>query len=486
MDRMMMELHSHGKTIDDTAQVLQRIPIHPRIIPAIKAAHALGCDLRIVSDANAFFIETILKHLGIRECFSEINTNPGCVNEEGRLRILPYHDFNKSPHGCCLCPPNMCKGLIIERIQNSVSEAENKRYIYLGDGSGDYCPSLRLKDRDFVMPRKNFPVWDLICKDPSLIKAEIHEWSDGEEFEQVLMQLINQISLEESAQIISADCKLHNLSLLMRPFPQCDSDNWVLDEFGLTEKFYQLLPSMPWNPLMVFFNFLSFSCFRYNVFLAYFFPDREIIFVCPKILQDKMMNELHSQGKTIEDIVQVLNRTPIHPRIVTAIEAAYSLGCELKIVSDANIFFIETILKHHGVWNCFSEVTANPSYGLVIERIQNSLDAAGKKKFIYLGDGSGDFCPSLKLKDRDYLMPRMNFPLCDLVSKSSDLIKAEVHAWRDGEELYDVLLHFINKAIGEGNSIISSSTPTISVDCKLGSISIGAHKPFPKALPVPQ
>ncbi|KAI9074116.1 hypothetical protein K1719_043926 [Acacia pycnantha] len=28
---------------------------------------------------------------------------------EGRLRILPYHDFNKAPHGCGLCPPNMCK-----------------------------------------------------------------------------------------------------------------------------------------------------------------------------------------------------------------------------------------------------------------------------------------------------------------------------------------------------------------------------------------
>ena len=43
------------------------------------------------------------------------------------------------------------------------------------------------------------------------------------------------------------------------------------------------------------------------------------------------MNELHSQGKTIEDIVQVLNRTPIHPRIVPAIEAAYSLGYHARI-----------------------------------------------------------------------------------------------------------------------------------------------------------
>ncbi|KAK4269263.1 hypothetical protein QN277_022447 [Acacia crassicarpa] len=214
MDRMMMELHSQGVTIEEIEEVLKRIPIHPRVVPAIKAAQALGCDLRVVSDANMFFIETILKHLGIKDCFSEINTNPGYVNEEGRLRILPYHDFNKAPHGCGLCPPNMCKGLIIERIQDSICPQESKRFIYLGDGAGDYCPSLRLKERDCVMPRKDFPVWDLICKDPLLVKAEIHEWSDGGDLERVLIYLINKISKEqEASQFFSPDCKLQTLSV---------------------------------------------------------------------------------------------------------------------------------------------------------------------------------------------------------------------------------------------------------------------------------
>jgi pyridoxal phosphate phosphatase PHOSPHO2 len=39
---MMKEIHSHGKTIEDIAEVLRRIPIHPQVISAIKAAHALG------------------------------------------------------------------------------------------------------------------------------------------------------------------------------------------------------------------------------------------------------------------------------------------------------------------------------------------------------------------------------------------------------------------------------------------------------------
>ncbi|KAK9066188.1 hypothetical protein SSX86_013509 [Deinandra increscens subsp. villosa] len=195
MDKMMEELHLQGKSIKDIEEVLKRVPIHPRVIPAIKAAYALGCDLRVLSDANMFYIETILKHLGIRECFSEVNTNPGFVDEEGKLRILPYHDFHTFSHGCNLCPPNMCKGKIIERIQATI---EKKNIIYLGDGAGDYCPSLKLTKEDYMMPRKDFPVWELICKNRGLLQAEVHEWVDGEDLERVLVQLITTtISMDE-------------------------------------------------------------------------------------------------------------------------------------------------------------------------------------------------------------------------------------------------------------------------------------------------
>ncbi|KAK6264197.1 Phosphatase PHOSPHO-type - like 3 [Theobroma cacao] len=214
MDRMMKELHSQGTKIEDIKAVLKRTPIHPRIIQAIKSAYALGCDLKIVSDANAFFIETILKHHGLREYFSEINTNPGFVDEEGRLRIFPHHDFTQSPHGCHHpCPPNMCKGTVIERIQASMSTEGKKTIIYLGDGVGDFCPSLKLGDGDYVMPRKNFPVWDLICENRRLIKAEVCEWSNGDEFEHVLLHLISRISIDRNssgnstAQLYSVDCK---------------------------------------------------------------------------------------------------------------------------------------------------------------------------------------------------------------------------------------------------------------------------------------
>ncbi|KAM3301544.1 Inorganic pyrophosphatase 3 [Capsicum baccatum] len=195
MDRMMEELHSQGKTVEQIAECLKHVPLHPRTISAIESAHDLGCDLKIVSDANQFYIETILKHHRLDRCFSEIITNPTMVDGDGRLRIFPYHDM-ASFCGCNLCPPNLCKGLVIEKIRASRSEKEKSRFIYLGDGRGDYCPTLKLDRRDYVMPRKGFPLWDRLLSNPNLLKAECHEWSNGEELESILIQLIEKICKE--------------------------------------------------------------------------------------------------------------------------------------------------------------------------------------------------------------------------------------------------------------------------------------------------
>ncbi|XP_062219946.1 inorganic pyrophosphatase 1-like [Phragmites australis] len=222
MDTMMGELHAQGKTLADVAEVLKTAPLDPHVVSAIKAAYALGCDLRVLSDANLFFIETILEHHGLRGYFSEINTNPSHVDADGRLRIAPHHDFRSAPHGCGVgtCPPNMCKGQVLDRILREAS-AGRKRVIYLGDGRGDYCPSLRLGREDFMMPRRGYPVWDLIRQNPALLQAEVHPWSDGREMEETLLRLVRRTLVEEAA-LLPLDCKLESLPVAVqdgRPMP---------------------------------------------------------------------------------------------------------------------------------------------------------------------------------------------------------------------------------------------------------------------------
>ncbi|GAV68302.1 Put_Phosphatase domain-containing protein [Cephalotus follicularis] len=196
MDRMMEELYSQGKTAEDITECLKRVPVNPRIIAAIKSANTLGCDLKIVSDANQFFIETIMENHGLLGCFSEIITNPSFIDQVGRLRIFPYHKSSSSPHNCQMCPSNLCKGLVLEHIRASNPECGRQRFIYLGDGKNDFCPSSKLGDGDCVMPRKNYPLWNHVCSNPTLIKAEVLEWSKGGDLERILLQLINTISNE--------------------------------------------------------------------------------------------------------------------------------------------------------------------------------------------------------------------------------------------------------------------------------------------------
>ncbi|KAF4385008.1 hypothetical protein F8388_010606 [Cannabis sativa] len=100
----------------------------------------------------------------------------------------------------------------------------------------DYCPSLKLEESDFVMPRKNFPLWRLIANDPLLIKAKIHEWSDGEEFQKVLLKLINTIStgdheIESVFTAPASNSKYQILPLMSFPTGQtlCDIDHQILD-----------------------------------------------------------------------------------------------------------------------------------------------------------------------------------------------------------------------------------------------------------------
>jgi len=208
IDAMMGELHSQGKSIDEIAGSMRTAPLSPHVVAAIETAHALGCELRILSDANAFFIDAVLAHHGLAGYFSEISTNPAHVDAAGRLRISPYHDFRHgacATHGCTLptCPPNMCKGKVMERMLDELSmeagKRRRRRVVYLGDGRGDYCPTLKLAERDYMMPRKGYPVWDLIAGDRRAVRADVRGWADFQDLETVLLDIIHECASAAAA-----------------------------------------------------------------------------------------------------------------------------------------------------------------------------------------------------------------------------------------------------------------------------------------------
>lgn len=99
---------------------------------------------------------------------------------------------------------------------------EKKRIIYLGDGAGDFCPSLKLVEGDYMMPRKDFPVWELICKNLDLVKADVHEWTNGEDLERILLHIITSIiakNNDDNTNQMFDRCKFETIALEALPKP---------------------------------------------------------------------------------------------------------------------------------------------------------------------------------------------------------------------------------------------------------------------------
>ncbi|EEE56590.1 hypothetical protein OsJ_05950 [Oryza sativa Japonica Group] len=235
----------------------------------------------------------------------------------------------------------------------------------------------------------------------------------------------------------------------------CDSDNWVVDALGATARFDDLLCRLPWNSAI-----------------------------------DAMMGELHAEGRTVEEVAASLRAAPLSPRVAAAVETARALGCELRVLSDANAFFVGAVLDHHGLAGCFSA-------GKVMERIIDELScgcggalAARRRRVVYVGDGRGDYCPSLKLTEMDYVMPRKGYPVWDLIAGGDRAaVRADVREWADFEDLEAVLLGIVAECLtsehDDADDDGGEAAPPAECRALPATLASGQEAILPKAVHVP-
>ena len=146
--------------------------------------HQRGVEQRVLSDANTYYIDAILRAKGLADGhFSAVVTNPAAFDGDGgRLAITPFHPAAAPPHGCPHCPTNLCKGAVLRRW---IDELAPSAVLYVGDGSGDFCPSLHLDDRSVVAAR-GAPHSRLLAKCTAAraageMRASVVEWGDADD-----------------------------------------------------------------------------------------------------------------------------------------------------------------------------------------------------------------------------------------------------------------------------------------------------------------
>uniref|UniRef100_A0A7S0G1S1 Uncharacterized protein n=1 Tax=Rhodosorus marinus TaxID=101924 RepID=A0A7S0G1S1_9RHOD len=181
---------------------------------------------------------------------------------------------------------------------------------------------------------------------------------------------------------------------------------------------------------------------------------------------DECLAVLWNRGISVDDLRDELGGISVNTELAGALLKTRGVESECcMIVSDANIEYINTILKRNGLDDgVFERIVTNPSFlendrlrvkpfdnnngtcrrcpqnlckGRVIEELISGMEVDGR--IVYVGDGGNDLCPALRLRDVDSVLPRKGFPLFKLLEEKHEECRARVIPWTGGEELADTL-----------------------------------------------
>nr|XP_020446098.1 probable phosphatase phospho1 [Monopterus albus]XP_020446099.1 probable phosphatase phospho1 [Monopterus albus]XP_020446100.1 probable phosphatase phospho1 [Monopterus albus] len=197
MQRVLAYLAEQGVTESDIRSIMEKLPATPGMLTLfqfLRTRPPQDFEVVLVSDANAFFIESWLRRVGARPLFHHIFSNPATFNKNGRLVLKPFHSSD-----CPRCPINMCKQVIVrDYIARRTQERRRpyQRVFYVGDGANDFCPALSLGPRDVAFPRRDFPMHRLITEIhesmPGEFKAVTVPWVSGEDVVQRLKTFVTE------------------------------------------------------------------------------------------------------------------------------------------------------------------------------------------------------------------------------------------------------------------------------------------------------
>ncbi|KAG7530768.1 hypothetical protein FFLO_04810 [Filobasidium floriforme] len=189
----MIDLANDGFTKEQVLDALRVLPLHPAMKRAVTELQKRSPDTTFIclSNSNEIYIDTILKHHGLTDLFTNIITNPAHwdTSSPNTLlvgRLIPKDSPNQ--HTCQVgCLVNMCKGDELEKwlALNGGLEAFEK-VVYVGDGGNDFCPLLRMRKQDVCLVRKGYELEGRIKSEAQEkgLKAEVVYWSAAWEIDE--------------------------------------------------------------------------------------------------------------------------------------------------------------------------------------------------------------------------------------------------------------------------------------------------------------
>ncbi|KAJ3519774.1 hypothetical protein NMY22_g13045 [Coprinellus aureogranulatus] len=188
----LREAHGRGIKREQIQNALRIMPFHPAMARGVDKLKTQDdrTTFLCLSNSNSVFISTILEDKKLTHIFSEIITNP--AEWEGELLKLRRRIDPSGPqHSCTVgCSPNMCKGEELDAFLSRNGQ-EYDRIVYVGDGSNDFCPILRMREQDLVLCRSHRGLAARIAKEGQAkgLKPKIQYWAGAWEVEEIFATL---------------------------------------------------------------------------------------------------------------------------------------------------------------------------------------------------------------------------------------------------------------------------------------------------------
>lgn len=172
MAHVAKKMHSNGVTKQQLIEAAGGVSVDTYTLALIKSLPPTITQY-ILSDANEVYIQSFLAAHNLSPVFDgRVVTNPAHFSEDGCLIIEPQTPPT-TPHNCPHCPVNLCKGRALK------SWALSGQIMYVGDGGGDYCPSLCLPSSGVVFAREGFPLAQKCAANPPQAKVVLwSSWKD--------------------------------------------------------------------------------------------------------------------------------------------------------------------------------------------------------------------------------------------------------------------------------------------------------------------
>eukprot|EP00960_Hanusia_phi_P035810 751958-Hanusia_phi.AAC.2 len=174
-------LQREGVTMERIKEALMEIQVDQELRETIHRLGNLdGVELRILSDANNWFISTVLQSNGLDKYITKIVSNVAEV-DGGFLRVKPYHT-SPHPEGST-SPANLCKGRV---MRSWLNEVRWDQVVYCGDGPGDFEGAVNVPLSGKILARKDWPLHRLLEKSKEVQMAQVQPWQDHKELARLL------------------------------------------------------------------------------------------------------------------------------------------------------------------------------------------------------------------------------------------------------------------------------------------------------------